>query len=72
MEAEIIDTFLNELELFQTKSGSFQPCNMWIIAEDTETLAHVWHHKYSFPFTKIFGKFACYVSSRPTGIGGAE
>ena len=45
---------------------------MWIIAEDTQTLTHVWHHKYSFPFTKIFGKFACYVSSKPTGSGGAE
>jgi hypothetical protein len=71
-EAEVIDTFLTELELFQTKSGPFQPCHMWIIAEDTKALVHVWHHEYSFPFTKIFGKFACYVSSKPTGIGGTE
>ena len=45
---------------------------MWIIAENSKTLAHEWHHKYSFPFTKIMGKFACYVTSKPTGIGGAE
>ena len=40
-EAEVIDTFLTELELFQTKSGTFQPGHMWIIAEDTKTLAHI-------------------------------
>ena len=72
VEAEVIDTFLTELEQFQTKSGPFQPRHMWIIAENSKTLAHEWHHKYSFPFTKIMGKFACYVTSKPTGIGGAE
>ena len=72
MEAEVIDTFLTELEQFQTKSGPFQPRHMWIIAENSKTLAHEWHHKYSFPFTKIMDKFACYVTSKPTGIGGAE
>ena len=53
VEAEVIDTFLTELELFQTKSGPFQPRHMWIIAEDTKALAHVWHHKYSFPFSML-------------------
>ena len=72
VEAEVIDAFLTELELFHTKCGLFQPQHMWIIAEDIKTLAHVWQHKYSFPFTKICGKFACYVSAKPSGIGGAE
>ena len=39
MKAEVIDTVLTELELFQTKSGQtksglFQPHHMLIIAED--------------------------------------
>jgi hypothetical protein len=68
VEAEVIDTFLTELELFQTKSGPFS----LIICESSPRIqrAQVWHHKYSFSFTKIFGKFVCYVSSKPTGIGG--
>ena len=37
----IVDTFLTEIEPFQTKSGPFQPRHMWIIAEDTKTLAHI-------------------------------
>ena len=32
VEAEVIDTFLTELEQFQTKSGPFQPRRMWIVA----------------------------------------
>lgn len=72
VEAEAIDTFLTELGQFQSREGPFQSRHIWIIAEDEKTMAHDWHHKYSFPFTKVFGKFACFVTSKPTGIGGAE
>ncbi len=59
VEAEAIDIFLIELGQFQSREGPFQSRHIWIIAEDEKTMAHDWHQKYSFPFTKVFGKFAC-------------
>ena len=71
-KAVVIDTFLMDLRQFQNKEGHFQSCHIWIIAEDENTLAHEWHQKYSLPFTKVFGKFACIVTLKTTGVGGAK
>ena len=71
-KALVIDTFLMELKHFQNKEGHFQSHHILIIAEDENTLAHEWHQKYSLPFNKVFGKFACIVTSKTTGVGGAE
>jgi hypothetical protein len=60
VEAEVIDIFLTELGQFQSMEGPFQSRHIWIIAEDEKTMTHGWHHKYAFPFTKVFGKFAVY------------
>ena len=34
--------------------------------------SHLWHQKYSLPFTKVFGFVACRVTSKVLGIGSAE
>ena len=32
----------------------------------------MWHQKYSLPFTKVLGFFACRVISKVLGVGAAE
>jgi len=34
--------------------------------------SHLWHKKYSVPYTEWFGRFACYVTSKILGIGSVE
>ena len=72
-EAIVVDTLLTELGQFQKWRAHFQSCHVWNIAEVENILAHEWHQqKYSLPFTKQIGKFACVVTSETTGVGGAE
>ena len=34
--------------------------------------SHVWHEKYSLPYTTVLGYVACHVTSKFCGIGPAE
>ena len=63
---------MQELKEFNNKEGHFAKSHIWIIAEQESTIAHKWHAKYSAPFTKVLGKFACRVTSKIMGIGEAE
>ena len=48
--------------------------HIWIISEDEQYLAHIWHKKYSVPETetKYLGRFACKKLSKMTCIPSAE
>jgi len=70
--AKLIDTFMEEYGDFTNKRGLFARDNIWIMANNIDTLAYRWHFKYSLPVTKVLGKLACLVLSKILGIGTAE
>jgi hypothetical protein len=70
--ADLLDTFLSELQDFQMKRGVFSNQKIWLIASRPDCNAAQWHAKYSLPHTKVLGKFACRVCSKMIGTGEAE
>jgi hypothetical protein len=70
----MINTFWQEFEEFQSKSGPYANCEY--ISQNhidlTNGNIHFWHKKEMVWFTKTFGKFACPVCSKILGIGSAE
>ena len=45
---------------------------IWKIKDISDGNSHLWHQKYSLPFTKVIGLFACRVKSKVIGIDAAE
>jgi hypothetical protein len=68
----IIQTFWREFDDFQTKRGSYSRSYIWQANEIKEGNCHLWHKLYSFKFTKVLGRVACRVCSKPLGCGQAE
>jgi hypothetical protein len=69
----IIQTFWRFFNDFQTKRGTgYGRAWIWETDEIKEGNCHLWHKIYSIPFTKVFGKVACRVCSKPLGCGQAE
>jgi Protein of unknown function (DUF 659) len=69
----IIQTFWTEYDSFQTRRGpSYSRPWIWESDEIKQGNCHRWHKLYSIPFTKVFGKVACRVCSKPLGCGLAE
>ena len=71
-KARLIDTFWNEHSNFTNRTGLFNRGHIWIIAENPNESAHMWHKKYSVPLTTVLGPLACIVTSKILGIGTAE
>jgi len=71
--ATVIDTFWTEYEDFESKSGKFGGHDyIWNSLDLCNGDSHLWHKKYSVPYTEHFGRFACHVCSKILGIGSAE
>jgi hypothetical protein len=71
-EAEIIDTFWNEFKTFCNKTKPFYQPAQWLTTNVSSGRSHLWHEKYSLPYTKVLGYVACWVTSKLCGIGPAE
>jgi len=70
---EMMDVFWSEYDEFLSKSGVFGGHDyIWNASVLQVGESYKWHKKYSLPFTKYFGKFACQVTSKILGIGSAE
>jgi Protein of unknown function (DUF 659) len=70
---EVIATFWGEFDEFQTRRGpSYSRPWIWESDEIKKGNCHRWHKLYSIPFTKVLGKVACRVCSKPLGCGLAE
>jgi hypothetical protein len=71
---ELILTFWAEFDDFQTRNSrtSYGRAHIWKAPEIKKGNCHRWHKLYSIPFTKVFGKVACRVCSKPLGCGLAE
>ena len=69
----LIQTFWREFDQFQMKRGpSYSREWIWESDEISNGNCHLWHKLYSLPFTEVFGKVACRVTSKPLGCGLAE
>lgn len=71
-KARVVNKYLEEFDDFQNHRGFWKSKSIWIVAGQSDMPAHVWHHRYSYPFTEFLGKLACIVLSKVTGIGEAE
>ena len=68
----ICDTFWNEFKHFQQKIGVFASPARWNTADAVNGKSHLWHEKYSRPWTDVLGHVACIVTSKRLVIGSAE
>jgi hypothetical protein len=70
--AEIVDTFWNEFKAFQCCTEPFHHPSRWETPDVSSGRSHIWHEKYSLPYTQVLGYVACFVTSKLCGIGPAE
>ena len=71
--AVTLDLFCTEYTAFDNMIGSFDAGEfIWKIKDIRDGNSHLWHQKYSLPFTKVLGFVACRVSSKVLGIGAAK
>ena len=71
-EAEIIDTFWNEFKSFQNCDRPYHELHKWAGPDVIAGRSHLWHEKYSIPYTTVLGFVACRVTSKLCGIGPSE
>ena len=68
-----IDFFCTEYTELDNNIGSFDADEfIWKRKYIRDGNSHLWHQKYSLPFTKVLGFFACRVTSTVFVIGAAE
>jgi hypothetical protein len=71
-EAQIIDVFWDEFMAFRNCTPPFHERSRWATLDVQAGRSHLWHEKYSLPYTKVLGFVACRVTSKLGGIGPAE
>jgi hypothetical protein len=71
-EGEITDNFWNEFRAFRNKTEPFHQPARWSTSDVINGRSHIWHEKYSLPYTKVLGYVACCVTTKLCGIGPAE
>ena len=68
-----LNMFWTEYTDFDNKIGSFDADEfVWKIKDISDGNSHLWHQKYSLPFTKILGFVAFRFTSKVLGTGAAE
>ena len=68
-----LDVFWTEYTAFGNKVGSYYDDEfIWKSKDISDGNIHLWHQKYSLPFTNVIGFVACRVISKVLGIGAAE
>ena len=71
--AVTLDLFWTEYNAFDKKIGSYYSDEfIWKSKDISDGNSHLWHQKYSLPFTKVLGFVACRVTSKVLGIGAAK
>ena len=71
-QAEIVDTFWNEFKAFTNCTRPYHEPSRWASMDVKRGNSHLWHEKYSIPYTQVLGFVACRVTSKLCGIGPAE
>ena len=68
-----LDLFWTKYTAFDNKVGSYDDDEfIWKSKDISDGNSHLWHHKYSLPFTKVLGFVACRVTSKVIGIFAAD
>ena len=68
-----LDVFCTDYTAFGNKVGSYDADEfIWKIKYISDGNSHLWHQKYSLPFTKVLGFAARRVTSKVLGIGAEE
>ena len=68
-----IDVFWTEYTVSDNKVGLYDADEfIWKSNDISDGNSHLWHQKYSLPFTKVLGFVAFRVTSKVLGIGAAE
>ena len=68
-----LDVFWTEYTAFDNKVGSYDADEfIWKSKYISDGNSHLWHQKYSLPFTKVIGFVSCRVTSEVLGIGASE
>ena len=71
--AVTLDSFWTEYTTFDNMIVSYDADEfIWKSKDISDGNSHLWHQKYSLPFTKFLGFVACKVTSKVLGIGAAE
>ena len=71
--AVTLDLFCTEYTAFYQMIGSYNADEfIWNSKDISDRNSHLWHQKYSLPFTTVLGFVACIVTSKVLGIGAAE
>jgi hypothetical protein len=70
----VTDTFWNEFKQWQNKTGVFSERCRWNAPDAANGNAHLWHEKYSLPYTAVLGAVACITThwQRREGMEGCE
>ena len=68
----LVDMFWDEYKDFSNKHGVFRKAGRWLTADVLAGKSHLWHEKYSLPYTKVLGFITCKITCKNLGIGAAE
>ena len=69
---EIVDLFWDEFKTFVKKTKPFDNVARWNVSNAIKGESHLWHEKYTLPYTSVLGFVACRVTSKTLGIGPCE
>ena len=68
-----LDMFWTEYTAFDNKVGSYDADEfIWKSKDISYGNNHLWHQKYSLPFTKVLGFVSCRFTSKFIGVGAEE
>ena len=65
---EIVDLFLSGYEDFRNQRGVLDRLDRFRPKEARAGKSHMWHKRYSLPYTKVLGFVACCVTSKNRGM----
>jgi hypothetical protein len=69
---ELTDIFWVEFKHWQKKTGPYANAARWTTIDARTGKSHMWHEKYSLPYTDVLGVMACRYTSKQAGIGPCE
>ena len=68
----LLVTFWSEFEAFHNRQGEFHPEMLGWDDGRRLTHPHLWHQQWTLPYTEVFGKVSCIVTSKLVGQGQSD
>ena len=70
--SDIVDKLWDEYKDFSLKLGCFSKPGKWVTQDVILGKSHLWHEKYSEPYTLVLGMVGYLTTSKHLDIGSAE